>query len=552
MNMYGLLLAKKLSGGGGGGSTLVSKTITANGTYNPSDDNADGYSVVVANVPNTYTLSDEGKVVDSGALVSQTAKNISANGLYDTTLNNSVSVDVPNTYTASDNGKVVSDQQLVSQTAKPDTITVNDTYNTTEYNSVTVNVPNTYTASDEGKVVSNGALVSQTAYPSTVVSNGTYNTTLNNSITVNVTDPDFSPLAALFAGTLPEYSTEAPLSYPLSIGLRAVSSCNALERVTLSNGYSLGDYAFSDNANLKYVSFSGSGSVYGSGVFAHSPMLQEIHIPATLKYESPQRGAYMFNDTGLIRATVDKSTSANMFQNCTKLAYAKVSGDVESRAFDGCVSLLTVELVNCTTIGSTAFGSCRELVSVTNTGTGSITLGLSAFDGCISLSSVPFAISTIANYAFRGCTSLSSIDLTGVTSIGNNAFLGCTSLTSITIPNTVSSLGTNAFSNCTALTTVELLANITSIQSALFKGCSALTGIDIPSTVTLIMNEAFSGCTSLTSIKFLGATPPNAPYTNIWTGVPTTCVIYVPTGSLSAYTSASNYPNPNTYTYVEY
>lgn len=36
---------------GGGGSTLIEKTITANGTYNASDDSADGYSKVTVDVP---------------------------------------------------------------------------------------------------------------------------------------------------------------------------------------------------------------------------------------------------------------------------------------------------------------------------------------------------------------------------------------------------------------------------------------------------------------------------------------------------------------------
>jgi hypothetical protein len=36
---------------GGGGSTLISKDITENGTYNATDDSADGYSTVVVNVP---------------------------------------------------------------------------------------------------------------------------------------------------------------------------------------------------------------------------------------------------------------------------------------------------------------------------------------------------------------------------------------------------------------------------------------------------------------------------------------------------------------------
>lgn len=78
------------------GSTLVSKSITANGSYNPSSDNADGYSSVTVNVPNSYTAGDEGKVVSSGALVAQTARSseITINGTYDTTNNNSVVVDV--------------------------------------------------------------------------------------------------------------------------------------------------------------------------------------------------------------------------------------------------------------------------------------------------------------------------------------------------------------------------------------------------------------------------------------------------------------------------
>lgn len=44
------LIIEKQIGGGGGGSTLVPKTITANGTYDPADDNADGYSEVTVNV----------------------------------------------------------------------------------------------------------------------------------------------------------------------------------------------------------------------------------------------------------------------------------------------------------------------------------------------------------------------------------------------------------------------------------------------------------------------------------------------------------------------
>ena len=46
-----LKLEKQTSSGGGGSATLITKNITANGTYSASDDDADGYSEVTVNVP---------------------------------------------------------------------------------------------------------------------------------------------------------------------------------------------------------------------------------------------------------------------------------------------------------------------------------------------------------------------------------------------------------------------------------------------------------------------------------------------------------------------
>lgn len=92
---YDRILQAAESGGGGGGSTLIEKSISANGVYNASEDSADGYSKVTVDVANSYTLADEGKVVSNGALVAQTARaEITENGTYDITTNNSVSVNV--------------------------------------------------------------------------------------------------------------------------------------------------------------------------------------------------------------------------------------------------------------------------------------------------------------------------------------------------------------------------------------------------------------------------------------------------------------------------
>lgn len=66
------------------------KAITANG----NGQDVVGYAAVDVNVPNSYAAADEGKVVQSGALVSQSSATYTENGTYDTTLKNEVVVDV--------------------------------------------------------------------------------------------------------------------------------------------------------------------------------------------------------------------------------------------------------------------------------------------------------------------------------------------------------------------------------------------------------------------------------------------------------------------------
>lgn len=60
---------------GGGGSTLITKSITANGTYSAEDDNADGYSEVTVNVPSS-AASNWTKVAETTYQVSTTGTSI--------------------------------------------------------------------------------------------------------------------------------------------------------------------------------------------------------------------------------------------------------------------------------------------------------------------------------------------------------------------------------------------------------------------------------------------------------------------------------------------
>lgn len=98
-------------------------SITANGT---TTEDVTSYATA------SITTAVPASAVDSGT------KSISTNGTHDVIGYASANVAVPNSYSASDEGKVVSSGALVSQTS--DTVTANDTYDTTLINSLTVNV----------------------------------------------------------------------------------------------------------------------------------------------------------------------------------------------------------------------------------------------------------------------------------------------------------------------------------------------------------------------------------------------------------------------------
>jgi hypothetical protein len=109
----------------------------------------------------------------------------------------------------------------------------------------------------------------------------------------------------------------------------------------------------------------------------------------------------------------------------------------------------------------------------------------------------------------------------------------------------------NGFSNCHSLASITIPDGVTGIGSSLFNNCHSLTSITIPGGVTSIGNNAFYACYSLAKIRFKPATPPTVSSSNAFLSLSTDCVISVPVGSLAAYTSATNYPSSDTYTYIE-
>lgn len=245
-------------------------------------------------------------------------------------------------------------------------------------------------------------------------------------------------------------------------------------------------------------------------------------------------------------------------------------------AFDFCLNMKSITIPSgISIIPEISFYECTSLktIVIPNTVT---KIDSSAFDSCVSLSvaCLPSTVTIIEQAAFRDCLQMTRILLpSSIATINDSAFLECYSLKNIILPSSVTTLGSEVFAynsnlssancansgalycqglftECPSLKAVSLPHSIKTLEDTFFR-CYSLQSISIPASVTKIYSLSFTGCTSLSEIHFNSSTPPTITDSNIFSSIPANCIIYVPTGKLSVYTSATNYPSSTTYTYME-
>ena len=327
-----------------------------------------------------------------------------------------------------------------------------------------------------------------------------------------------------------------------------------MTKVTIGNGVtSIGVHAFDVCYSLR--------SVYITDIAAW------CNISFGNGYSNPLRYAgnlYLNNElvTDLIIPDGATKIGSYAFYDCEFLTSVTIPDSVTSigdSTFFGCTSLTSVTIPDSvTSIGSCAFDDCTSLTSVT-IGNGVTSIGSYAFDDCNSLERVDITdivtwcgisfydvssnpLSYAHNIYLNGVLVTELIIPESVTTIGNYAFKGCTSLTSVTIGNGVTEIGRWAFRSCTSLTSVTIGNGVTSIGEYAFYDCTSLTSITIPDSVTEIGSYAFSYCTSLKKVYCKPTTPPTGG-SRMFSNNASGRNIYVPSNSVSAYKSASNWSN---------
>ena len=120
-----------------------------------------------------------------------------------------------------------------------------------------------------------------------------------------------------------------------------------------------------------------------------------------------------------------------------------------------------------------------------------------------------------------------------------SCFPSCDSLKTIYLPDTLITLGEDCFTDNDGLEKITIPNSVTSIGNRCFYASRKLRSVEIGSGVQYIRDFAFSTCQELTSLKICAATPPQLG-SDVFLNSDN-CIIYVPSDSLNAYKSATNW-----------
>ena len=93
----------------------------------------------------------------------------------------------------------------------------------------------------------------------------------------------------------------------------------------------------------------------------------------------------------------------------------------------------------------------------------------------------------------------------------------------------------------TVLYNARIGSGVTSIGANAFYYCTSLQSMTIPSGVTSIGIYAFYDCTFMKEYHFQRTTPPTLGGSSVFVNIPSDCIIYVPSASLDAYKTATNW-----------
>ena len=264
-----------------------------------------------------------------------------------------------------------------------------------------------------------------------------------------------------------------------------------VESFVFTNGVlEIGKTAFANCQNLVSIDLPQSILHIGQSAFHGCSRLAQIEIRNLDAYI----GMHAFYDTSFIHNedNYEKGCAyiSNWLININSENFAIRDGTTHIAAgayspyiFDGTVVNLVVPK-SVVFIDELAFSGAKIDAVVFEHGSQLAYIGSNAFSSCYLLESVsiPASVEMIDAYAFAHCENLKvvSFALDGETNIGIGAFIGCSSLTSIVLPNCLLNIAESAFEDCISLENIVIPDSVTSIGFGAFKNCITLSSITLP------------------------------------------------------------------------
>lgn len=268
---------------------------------------------------------------------------------------------------------------------------------------------------------------------------------------------------------------------------------------------------------------------------------------ATLPDTLVELGGSMFGQTAIKNPVIPDSVTqmgTDVFRSCENIDTCTIGSGLteipKNTFYSSTISAITIPS-NIEAIGYSAFSYCENLQSV-DFEEGCQVISGYAFQNTDKLVNIEFpnSLREIGSRAFER-SGLKSVAIPiYVEEIGSNAFGYCNSLTGVSIGAKI--VGEAAFFWCTGLTSVAMNNGVEEIGGSVFTNCSNLNSISLPSTIKSIGKWAFSSLPYGFSLTCMASTPPAAADEFIdisnWQGW-----IYVPSGSVTAYKTASGWSN---------
>lgn len=220
-------------------------------------------------------------------------------------------------------------------------------------------------------------------------------------------------------------------------------------------------------------------------------------------------------------------------------------------------------------LGKCAFEASNALKKISmpsTTRVGTALYECNAFERCLALNFVVFsrANTFLGAYCFQHSCGLDFVSLAPtISGTIEGAFAYCRGVKRLDFPDGIENITWNGCRDCCSLNDINK-SNATRIDESAFRGAwglkravigegqksinqtfngaYSLADVDIPSTITTLSGSGFSNCLAMRKYDFTKLTAiPTLSSTDVFTGIPSDCIIVVPDSLVAQWKTATNW-----------